>query len=91
MPRDPSKFPKADKPIKFSDEEDTKPDVFQVHCPACADSEGHPQGEIVTETWFEGHLHKTSRQLCWLCFGKRWVDRASLAKWGAHKATGGNR
>jgi hypothetical protein len=81
MPKDPSKFPKPERGLTFSDEEDTKPDRFVAKCPACPGPNGEPTGEIVTETWFEGHLHKASRQTCEICWGKRFVDRAALTKW----------
>lgn len=69
-----------DRPKPFPDEADTKPDRFAAPCPACADADGKPTGEVVIEEW-DGNSHRQSRRPCDLCWGSRLVNREALARW----------
>ena len=76
MPPDDDEIPPEERP--------TQPDLFRAPCPACADANGIPTGEVVTEEWdLRGHLHRMTIRVCDWCDGKKIVDRETLARWGA--------
>jgi hypothetical protein len=66
-----------------TDDAETDPDLAKFTCPSCASGRGIPSGQVVVEKRdLQGQL-RTTRRVCEWCGGLKWVNRETLAMWGA--------
>ena len=63
-------------------EPETKPDGYEVDCPACAGADGKPTGTVVHQGWGNiGTGYSHINQTCIVCWGALKVSRAGLERW----------
>jgi DnaJ-class molecular chaperone len=57
-------------------DEHTEPDIASMRCPECGGA-----GEVVSETYEDGHIKQAGRRTCETCWGKSFVDRETFDRW----------